>query len=507
MIAPQVDVTGPVRGSVITGADDVHAASLQFDTPNGECPTDATQPERKLVVKRSFDDNGQTVAPSSWRFTTKVDEGGANVLCAIAVAPIVPYRLYEATYRGGRTAVAGLSYAALRDFASYLKGAGNALPFGKTPLKRVIGFGYSQSAHFLRSFLRDGCNAGLDGRIAFDGMMISSAGAGGGSFNQRYAMPGEAGTSVLSDLRAVDMFPFTDNDEIDPVTGGHGGLLDKARRNGSVPKMVTTLSSTEYWARFASLTYTTVDGTAELPIDANARLYFIAGTPHGRAPFPPTKIVRGEEFLHYGNFGSAGPALRALLVDLDDWIADGTPPPPSAYPHLKGLVSVAALRFPTIPETPAPTYAPRTWRMDFGPRFASLGIADNEPPTLGATYTSLVPQVDANGNDLGGLALPFVAVPLGTYTGWNIDEEPLQSFDYLSGLIGSFVPFVRSEKERLASNDSRSSIEECYASRQAYLDRTIAAARALVQRRFILERDVRSQVTLAAQQWDTLEKP
>jgi hypothetical protein len=507
MIAPLVDVTGPVRGSVITDAQDVHAPSLAFDTPNGECPAHANQPERNLVVKRSFDDRGATVAPSSWRFTTQVDRDGGAVLCAIAVAPIVPDRLYEVTYRGGKTAVAGLSYAAVRDFASYLKGAGNAMPFGNAPLKRVIGFGYSQSARFLRSFLRDGFNAGLDGRIALDGMLISSAGAGGGSFNQRYAMPGEAGTSVLSDLRPVDMFPFADGDELDPVTGAHGGLLDKARSNGSVPKIVTTLSSTEYWARFASLTYTTVDGTAELPIDPNERLYFIAGTPHARSPFPPSKIVRGEQNLHYGNFASAGPALRALLVDLDDWVADETPPPPSAYPHLGGLVSVAALKFPTIPDAPAPAYAPRTWRMDFGPRFSSLGIADNEPPTLGPTYTTLVPQVDADGNDLGGLALPFLAVPLGTYTGWNVDQEPLQSFDYLSGLIGSFMPFARSEKERLASHDSRLSIEERYGSRQVYLDQTLAAARALVARRLMLGRDVQSQVELAAQQWDTLEKP
>jgi hypothetical protein len=118
-----------------------------------------------------------------------------------------------------------------------------------------------------------------------------------------------------------------------------------------------------------------------------------------------------------------------------------------------------------------------------------------------------VPQVDADGNDLGGVALPFLAVPLGTYTGWNVDQEPLQSFDYLSGLIGSFIPFARSEKERLASDDSRLSVEKRYASRQVYLDQTLAAARALVARRLMLERDVQSQVELAAQQWDTLEKP
>jgi hypothetical protein len=126
---------------------------------------------------------------------------------------------------------------------------------------------------------------------------------------------------------------------------------------------------------------------------------------------------------------------------------------------------------------------------------------------LGATYTSLVPQVDADGNDVGGLTLPFLAVPLvRTLVGISTSsEQPLQSFDFLSGLIGSFVPFVRSEKERLASRDSRLSIDERYASRQGYLDQTLAAARAVVGRRLMLEREVQSQGAIEAQQWDTLE--
>jgi hypothetical protein len=71
--------------------------------------------------------------------------------------------------------------------------------------------------------------------------MIASAGAGGGSFNHRFAMPGQAGNSVLSILRPVDLPPFTDD-----------GLLVTSQATGTTPRIFYTLSSTEYWARAAS---------------------------------------------------------------------------------------------------------------------------------------------------------------------------------------------------------------------------------------------------------------
>ena len=48
-----------------------------------------------------------------------------------------------------------------------------------------------------------------------------------------------------------------------------------------------------------------------------------------------------------------------------------------------------------------------------------------EPPQLGAPYRVLVPQVNADGNDVSGVRLPEVAVPLGTYTGWNVTVPQL----------------------------------------------------------------------------------
>jgi hypothetical protein len=506
LYAPEVDVSGPVRGSVITSQDDAKTRTFSFATPNGSCPTDATQPDRLLTVRRKFDEPGTALPIGAWNFVTVTDSETGRVSCAFALHDaVVPDRLYEVTYRGGKTAVAGLSFAAFRDFASYLKHGDANSPFHSATSPRVLGFGYSQSARYLRNFLYEGFNADERGRTAFDGMLISSAGAGRGSFDQRYAITGEAGTSVGSDLRPTDMFPFSDGDETDPLRNEHGSLLERAHATNTVPKIETTISSTEFWARFASLTYVSIDGKSELPLDPNARLYFFAGTPHGSGSLPPKKTIRGSTLRNDVNFGWAGPGLRALLLDLDAWVASGTEPPPSVYPHLAhDLVPREAVTFPKIPGVAFPAYAPLTWRMDFGPRFASLGIADDEPPHLGLPYDTLVPRVDADGNDVGGIALPFLAVPVGTYTGWNEDPSEPASLNILAGLFGSFVPFARTASERAARGDTRPSLAERYASREAYLDATRAAARALVARRLMVEDDVESTVSEAAELWDDL---
>ena len=168
----------------------------------------------------------------------------------------------------------------MRDFALYLKHGPNGAPLRESPaqLQRVLGFGYSQSGRFLREFVRDGFNVDEHGRKVFDAMMISSAGAGGGSFNHRFAMPGQAGNSVLSILRPVDLPPFSDD-----------GLLAKARATGTAPRIFYTFSSTEYWARAGSLTHTNENGDTDVPLADTSRLYFLAGTPHAAGPPPPAR--------------------------------------------------------------------------------------------------------------------------------------------------------------------------------------------------------------------------
>ena len=139
--------------------------------------------------------------------------------------------LYEFVYQGKDPVVAGTGLAAVRDFISYLKYGGDATGWsGARPaVKLAIGFGISQSGRWLREFVYDGFNADESGRKVFDGVWADVAGAGRGSFNFRYAQPSRDGWPYINVFYPTDMFPFTDTDETDPVTGKTGGLLDLAR--------------------------------------------------------------------------------------------------------------------------------------------------------------------------------------------------------------------------------------------------------------------------------------
>lgn len=491
MEAPVANVNGVVRQSAVVTSRGGHL--MRLGGQNSYCAADAAQPGAQLLVKSRFDEPGRLMPRSGWAFARVENEKFVPDPCSVISGDeFTPGHIYELIYQGAKPGLAGLGEAAVSDFVSWLKYGGVASPLRDYPeilSSHVFGYGYSQSGRFLRDFLYWGFNADEQGRPVFDGLFIASAGAGRGSFNHRYAMPGAAGNSVLSDLRPVDLFPFTDGVEEDPVTGARDGLLQQAELSHTVPRIFYTYTSTEYWARAGSLAYTTVDGAKELPISDNARLYFYAGTPHASYPFPPIKNTLEND----GNFASAAWSFRALLLDLDDWVVRSIAPPESAYPHLgKDLVSREHVGFPAIPGVRFPAYMPRNWRLDFGPEFLSGGIIANEPPKLGAPYTILVPRVDRDGNDTGGISLPEVAVSLGTFTGWNYQVPLMPELDYLAGLAGSFIPFPAK------------TIAERYKGRDDYLNKVRKSAQSLVSRRLIRSDDVNAIVAESAIRWDYL---
>ena len=480
--APTVPVKGLVRESYPAADSSFRRSAFALSY----CAADPQDPDARLTFRTRIDEVGREIPRAQWRF-------GPNG-CSVVLAGGYQPGLYDAIYQAKDPAVAGLGLAAIRDFASYLKYGGKATTFREDPasVRRVIGYGYSQSARVLRQFVHDGFNADEQGRAAYDALLISSAGAGGASVNHRFAMPGQAGNSVLSILRPVDLPPFTDD-----------GLLASAEAAHVTPRIFYTFSSTEYWARAGSLTYTSPDGIGDVPLGSRSRLYFLTGTPHSAGPFPP---VRGSSLRNYANFAEQRWVTRALLLDLDAWVRSGTEPPPSRYPSVAKaqLVARQAVRFPKIPALAFPDYMPQVWRMNYGPDFPAHGIISMEPPSLGAPYTVLVPQVDADGNELGGVRLPEVAAPLGTYTGWNVQLPEFRELHYLAGLLGSFAPFARTTAVR--AGDARRSVAERYPGRQDYLNQVEHAARELVRERLMLAADVPAVLQRAAIMWDTLEK-
>jgi hypothetical protein len=481
LTVPSAPVSGLVRASAVTVSRSGPGGAMAL----AYCAADPAQPDAALTYRSIIDGPLQVLPRESWQFAP---DG-----CSLRRPAGFDAGLNEVTYRATGSPVAGLGLAAVRDFAAYLKHGGDVATLRENPasMRRVIGFGYSQSGRFLRELVRDGFNQDERGRAAFDGLIIASAGAGGGSFNHRFASPGQAGNSVLSIFRPVDLPPFTDD-----------GLLARAAAASVVPRIFYTFSSTEYWARAGSLTHTNESGTADVPFAPTSRLYFLTGTPHASGGLPPAP----QQTRHALNFAEQKWVLRALLDNLDRWLTSGTEPPPSRYPTIaRGqLVPRESVRFPRVPSLPFARYMPGVWRMDFGADYVSTRVISKEPPSLGEPYTVLVPQVNADGNDEGGIALPEVAVPLGTHTGWNESVFQLTGLRYLAGLVGSFQPFARAKAEREQSGDSRLSIEERYANRQDYLQRVRRAAADLVRERFLLPTDVDGLVGQAEQTWDAI---
>ncbi len=480
--APIAAVEGLVRDAHIELA---HPGGVEV--PLTYCVAESERAGATLTFRTRMDEAPQPIPRDGWQLAV---DG-----CSMRVTAGRGTGVYEAVYRASGSPLAGLGLAAIRDFASYLKFGAEGGTLRDTPAtqQRVIGYGYSQSGRFLREFVRDGFNADERGRPAFDGLMISSAGAGGGSFNHRFAMPGQAGNSVLSVLRPVDLPPFTDE-----------GLLAKARGARVTPKIFYTFSSTEYWARAGSLTHTSDDGRADVPLAATSRLYFLAGTPHSMGGLPLSK--GRDQFRQFVNFAEQRWVTRALLLELDAWTRGDRQPPASQYPAVaKGeLVPLEDVHFPKVPSFPFTTYMPRVWRMDYGREYSTTRVITIEPPQTGEPYRVLVPQVNSDGNDVAGIRLPEVAVPLGTYTGWNVTVPQLSELRYLSGLVGGFEPFARTKEQRLANGDARLSIAERYSGRQDYLGKVRRAADDLVRQRFLRVEDVPAVLQAAERMWNAV---
>jgi hypothetical protein len=146
--------------------------------------------------------------------------------------------------------------------------------------------------------------------------------------------------------------------------------------------------------------------------------------------------------------------------------------------------------------------------VDYGPEFLSKGIISIEPPKAGKPFSMLVPQVDpTDGNEIAGIRLPVVRVPLATHTGWNLRHPEIGAPDELFSMVGSYIPFATTRRERTKAGDPRPSMEERYKDRQDYMDRIAAAANDLARAGYVLTRDVPAIVEQAASQWDHYIQP
>ncbi len=115
-----------------------------------------------------------------------------------------------------------------------------------------------------------------------------------------------------------------------------------------------------------------------------------------------------------------------------------------------------------------------------------------ENPANGTIYPSYVPKTDADGNDIAGVRLPDVTVPLATYTGWAL-RAGAQADDGCEG-AGQIIPFAKTKAEREASGDPRPSIEERYPSLASYETKVKAAVEDMVSKRLMLREDAQPAI-------------
>jgi hypothetical protein len=327
----------------------------------------------------------------------------------------------------------------------------------------------------LRNHVDLGFNEDEAGRRVFDGLLSHVAGVGKVFANYEFGQPYRTRTQHEDHGFPENNFPFAHATLTDPVTGRSGGLL---RGNGCDPLIMEVNTSTEYWQKGASLLHTDPLGRQDLSVPGSVRLSLIAGTHHGGRS--GTTAARGNG-QHPRNPHDPTPALRALLVALDRWVTDGVEPPPSRVPTLAAgtLVAAQALRLPAIPGVQRPRAA------------NSVDVVENwvlPPRTSPGSYTALVPQVDADGNELAGVRLPGIAVPLATHTGWNLYKAPYPEGEFCDR-EGSYLPFARTKDENLTSGDPRPSLEQRYGDHEAYVRRVEESTRELVEARLLLAED------------------
>lgn len=347
---------------------------------------------------------------------------------------------------GKKRFVEGVGFAIVRDAADFLAhasadSAGTANPLsGK--INRVLATGKSQDGRFLKTFLLNGFNM-IDGRRVFDGMHVFVSGAGLLPIPRSGTGPGSS----------ADGAPSFKEPEFPGVHDGVltiGEIITQVEARGEIPPKMMLLNSTvDYFSIRASLGRTGASGTADLPLPANVRMYDVAGGSHAT-------VVKADGCnLPPGRLDWA-PVARATLLRLDQWVGTNFAPPPTTLMPLQS--------------------------------------AKGDPKVLQAPHNLpnaviQVPQRDADGNPVGGVRMPDIAVPLGVHGAQN---EPLS---FTCSLIGAFLPFPVTKD---AAGGKGGSLADRYKDQIDYVNRLRVAAREASEAGFLLPDDAAIIVNSAA---------
>ncbi len=512
------DVTGRVRSEYILSSP----ASTQDVTAKPAYEAVSTDNSGATLTRRVHQTDAREVIPNSqWAFadcSTTPFPGVPSTAKVCLQGGFDTNHIYELVYTAKNPTVTGLGFAATRDFVAFLRNSSarrgrdcdrddhrHAAPHASAvpnplgdAIQHTLIYGSSQSGRWIRTFIQLGFNEDENGRRVIDGAIPHKA-SNRGAFNIRFAQPTRlSGTQHTEQQYPGSESPQTWNPSHDPVGGITAGQLERCRRSHTCPKITHTNSDTEWWQAVMSLNTTDSYGRRDLPIPPEVRIYEFSGTQHGGGDplaqppavlpaFPAACQLRANSnpFLW---------AQRALLEALRQWVVDGAEPPPSMYSSLArhSLVQPEEVRYPYMPAVnfTVPGIANFKYFLDRGHRFDVEDISGvmAEPPEADGRYTVLVPQVDADGNDIDGLRNVNVQVPLGTYLGWNVRKAGFSEGDSCD-LTGGFIPFFKTKADRLAAGDPRPSLAERYPTHDDYVAKVTAAVNDQISKRVLLPED------------------
>jgi hypothetical protein len=462
-------ITGRVQAVAVFDTRDPHSTmELAYPVAPG------TEADGVLTVSALAGAPSHTLPATSWRFE------GPKRISIDRPADMDAGAIYEFSYTAKDPIVAGLGFAATRDVLSYLKhgardAAGAANPLADLQGSKILGFGASQSGRFLRDMLWQGFNADAEGRPVLDGAFVLIAGSRKTFTNRRWAEPGRFSRQHEDPLVYGNQFPFNYGVATDPLTGRTDGILSACIKSNTCPKIIHLDGSSEFWNAGGALVGS--DGAGhDVPFPAIVRAYMVAGAPH--APF----MVMPSSALPANPLNDA-PVVRALMVALDQWVAGVAEPPPSRWPSIaKGDLAPAGSReavgFPAWKGMPYYGRANPVVLTDYD------AVPPKADPAKG--WQVLVPVTDADGNDRAGIRMPDLAVPRGSYLGWNPRKPGFAEGD-LSLVFGSYVPFAGTPEAARVSGDPRASLTERYKDEADYKARHAAATEALKHERLWLE--------------------
>jgi hypothetical protein len=491
-------LTGPGYEYIVTSG--VTAAyALAYPAASG------TQgaPNAVLTHRVHLDDTPQVVPTGGWAYTD-----ATFTAIKLTSGNFVNNDIYEFSYIAKNPTVNGLGLAAIRDFNSFLRysaqddfGTPNPLAGG---IQRIYTETSSQPARTLNDFTHLGFNEDESHRKVFDGMMQWIGAADGLNMNYRWSQTKRTERNRQEQLYLEGLYPFANVPTTDPISNTSDWRYKRCEQTNTCPLAVEFYSANEFWGKAGSLMSTDPTGRFDLPDHPLTRLYLLSSKQHGGAGDPTSKGLC-QQFL---NPLDSAPVQRALWNDLDEWSTSGISPPDSEVPKLRDGTLVpplpqSSVGFPSIPGVTYTGLKTTRYRFNYGPNFYQTFIPTINPPVItppyedntlnGRIYPSYVPTTDSDGNDIAGIRLPELTVPLATYTGWGL-RSGVWANDGCEA-SGQYIPFAATKAQRLTAGDPRPSVQERYLSYTQYRSHVIQAVDNLVRRRFMICDDTQDIVT------------